>query len=79
MIAPEERMGHDIARQFAHLPEQQAVAAIARHVETFWDPRMRDRLRALVASDADTLDPLLVAAARQVRDGATRKETDAQP
>jgi len=72
-------MGHDIARQFAHLPEAEAVDAIARHVETFWDPRMRDRLRALVATDADTLDPRLVAAARRVRDRATRKETEAQP
>ena len=71
-------MGHDIARQFAHLPEAEAVDAIARHVETFWDPRMRDRLRALVATDADTLDPRLVAAAHQVQDRATRKETEAQ-
>jgi len=72
-------MGDDIARQFAHLPEAEAVDAIARHVETFWDPRMRNRLRALVATDADTLDPRLVAAARRVRDRATRKETEAQP
>ncbi len=71
-------MGNDIARQFAHLPEAEAVAAIARHIETFWDPRMRDALRALVASGDDDLDPLLAAAGRQVHDRATRQETEAQ-
>ncbi len=71
-------MGNDIARQFAHLPEDEAVAAIARHIETFWDPRMRDALRALVASGDDDLDPLLAAAGRQVHDRAIRQETEAQ-
>ena len=44
---------------------------MARHIETFWDPRMRDRLRALLVAGDDTLDPVLVAAARRVRDGVT--------
>jgi formate dehydrogenase subunit delta len=70
-------MGNDIARQFAHLPEAEAVEAIARHIETFWDPRMREALRALVAADDEGLDPRLAAAGRQVHDRATRRETDA--
>ena len=53
-------MGNDIARQFAHLPDAEAAAAIARHIETFWDPRMRRALEALVAAGDDSLDPLLV-------------------
>ncbi|MEO7843750.1 MAG: formate dehydrogenase subunit delta [Nocardioides sp.] len=72
-------MGNDIARQFAHLPDDDAAEAVARHIETFWDPRMRDRLRALLAARDDALDPILVAAARRVRDGVTRQETAAQP
>ena len=32
-------MGNDIARQFAHLPTDVAAQAVARHIETFWDPR----------------------------------------
>ena len=71
MTAPEARMGNDIARQFAHLPDDDAAEAVARHIETFWDPRMRDRLRALLVAGDDTLDPVLVAAARRVRDGVT--------
>ena len=63
-LAPEVRLGNDIARQFAHLPEGDAVARIAAHLERFWDPRMRRRLRDRVAHEDDDLDPLLVAAAR---------------
>jgi len=72
-------MGNDIARQFGHLSEDEAVDAISRHVETFWDPRMRARLRGLVEAGDDALDPLLVAAARRVRDEVTRQEVEAQP
>ncbi len=59
----EARMGNDIARQFAHLPPDRAAEAVARHIESFWDPRMRRGLEALVAAGDETLDPLLVDAA----------------
>ena len=72
-------MGNDIARQFAHLPGDRAAAAVARHIETFWDPRMRRNLEALVAAGDDTLDPLLVDAAGRLVSHASRKEPDAQP
>jgi formate dehydrogenase subunit delta len=60
---PEVRMGNDIARQFAHLPHDQATAAIARHLRTFWDPRMREALRAAVTTGDHDVDPLLSDAA----------------
>ena len=72
-------MGNDIARQFAHLPEDEAADAVSRHIETFWDPAMRNRLRALARTDPASLDPLLLTAAGRVRDGVTRQETAAQP
>jgi len=56
-------MGNDIARQFSHLPPADAAEAVARHIETFWDPRMRLALEALAAAHDDTLDPVLVDAA----------------
>lgn len=59
-VSAEVRMGNQIAQQFAHLPQSEAVAAIAQHIVTFWDPRMRRHLEALVAAGDDTLDPLLV-------------------
>jgi formate dehydrogenase subunit delta len=75
----EARMGNDIARQFAHLPAAKAAEAIARHIETFWDPRMRQGLEALVAEGDDSLDPLLVEAAGRLAVHAARSEPDAQP
>jgi formate dehydrogenase subunit delta len=75
----EARMGNDIARQFAHLPAPQAAEAIARHIETFWDPRMRQGLEALVAEGDDSLDPLLVDATGRLAAHASRSEPDAQP
>ena len=59
-IPAEARMGNDIARQFAHLPAAEAAESIARHIETFWDPRMRRTIEALVAAGDDSLEPLLV-------------------
>lgn len=79
MIETEARLGNDIARQFAHLTEETAVEGVVRHLETFWDPRMRRNLRALVAAGDDALDPLLVLAAGRLREGVTHQETEAQP
>ncbi len=56
---PEVRMGNDIARQFAHLSYDKAISAIAGHLRTFWDPRMREALRRAVAVGDDDVDPLL--------------------
>ena len=78
-IAPEARMGNDIARQFAHLPTEVAAQAVARHIETFWDPRMRRALEALVAERDDSLDPLLVDAVGRLAKHAARSTPDAQP
>jgi formate dehydrogenase subunit delta len=75
-VAAEARMGNDIARQFAHLPPGEAAEAIARHIESFWDPRMRRGLEALVAEGDDSLDPLLVDAAGRLAAHASRSEPD---
>jgi formate dehydrogenase subunit delta len=79
LIAPEARMGNDIARQFAHLSSDRAADAIAVHLETFWDPRMRRDLEALVAAGDDSLDPRLVDAVGRLASHASRSEPDAQP
>lgn len=68
----EARMGNDIARQFAHLPAPEAADAIAHHIESFWDPRMRRNLEALVAAHDESLDPLLVDAAGRLAAHASR-------
>ena len=72
-------MGNDIARQFAHLPAEVAAQAVARHIETFWDPRMRRALETLVAAHDDSLDPLLVDAVGRLAKHAARSTPEAQP
>jgi len=72
-------MGNDIARQFAHLPPREAAVAIARHIETFWDPHMRRTLEALAAAHDDSLDPLLIDATGRLVAHASRTEPEAQP
>jgi formate dehydrogenase subunit delta len=76
-VPAEARMGNDIARQFAHLPGSAAAEAVARHIETFWDPSMRRNLEALAAAHDDSLDPLLVDAAGRLARHAARSEPDA--
>src|SRR4051794_5797018 len=71
--------GNDTPRQFALLPPAEAAETVARHIETFWDPRMRRGLEALVAEGDDSLDPLLVDAAGRLATHASRSEPDAQP
>ena len=53
-------MGNDIARQFAHLPDDAAAAAVGNHIRMFWDPKMRAKLDAEIARDPSQLDPLVV-------------------
>ena len=72
-------MGNDIARQFAHVSPEVAAQAVARHIETFWDPRMRRALEALVAAHDDSLDPLVVDAVGRLVKHAARSTPEAQP
>ena len=66
LVPPVVRLANDIARQFAHLPDDAAAAAVGNHLRMFWDPRMRADLRTEIERDASRLDPLVVAAVGQV-------------
>ena len=50
-------MANQIGRFFAAQPHDAAVAGIAKHIADFWDPRMRQRLRARLAAGGEGLDP----------------------
>jgi len=71
---PTVRMANDIARQFAHLPAAEAATAVGKHIESFWDPRMRRDLDAEVARDPAQLDPLVVRAVLGDDDVETRAD-----
>jgi len=59
-VPPVVRLANDIARQFAHLPEEDGARAVAAHITNFWDPRMRAQLVEEVSHDPDRLDPLVL-------------------
>lgn len=61
-LPPELRLAGDIAAQFAHRARADAAAAVATHIRTFWEPRMRRALLDAVAA-ADTVEPTVRAAA----------------
>jgi formate dehydrogenase subunit delta len=66
--APAEiKMINNIAAHFGYLRAEQAATAVADHIRRFWDPRMKQRLLMLVASDTKDLDPISVAAATLLR------------
>ena len=56
-------MANQIAANFRHHPDDQAVGEIADHLVSFWTPWMLGRLQAVVAGGSEGLDPLVVAAA----------------
>lgn len=63
------RMANQIARAFAAQSPEAAVASTAAHIRLFWDPRMRQGLRDVLASGGHGLDPM----ARQAAESLAEK------
>ena len=60
-------MINNIAAHFSYMRAEQAASAVADHIKRFWDPRMKQRLLMLVASDTTDLTPVAVSAASLLR------------
>ncbi|MFM5905991.1 MAG: formate dehydrogenase subunit delta [Novosphingobium sp.] len=60
-------MANQIARNFAVQGEEAAIAATARHIRDFWDPRMK---AAILAGDRQALEPVARAAVAHLADQA---------
>ena len=56
------RMANQIAAFFRAYPEDEAVSEVAKHIASFWEPRMRRQLRDHAAAGGGGLDPLVMAA-----------------
>jgi formate dehydrogenase subunit delta len=67
MDADVVRMANHIARQFDHLPATQARAALATHLNSFWDPAMRRNLLRCVAAEPSKLHPTVLQVAEDLR------------
>ncbi|MCC7427807.1 MAG: formate dehydrogenase subunit delta [Alphaproteobacteria bacterium] len=59
-------MANQIAAFFRAYPEAEAVAGIAAHLRQFWEPRLRAELARHIAGGGAGLDPLVLAAAREL-------------
>jgi formate dehydrogenase subunit delta len=64
--SPQVRLANEIAVQFHHRDATEAAAEIAHHIRLFWDPRMKADLQRHVETDSGSLDPLVIAAAKQL-------------
>jgi formate dehydrogenase subunit delta len=56
------RMANQIAAFFEAYPRAEALEGIAKHIQSFWDPRMRKRLAEQIAMGGEDLSPLVIAA-----------------
>lgn len=63
---PEVRLGNDVVRALAWMPHDEVVGAVATHLRSFWDPRMRAALRAQVEAGEPDVHPVLAEAIRSL-------------
>lgn len=55
-------MAHQIARNMATLGEARAAEAVADHLASFWDPRMKAQIIAIARDRPDRLSPVVARA-----------------
>lgn len=60
-------MANQIAGFFATQPAAQQIEGIAKHINMFWEPRMRAQLFELIEAGSSELHPLVLAAAPKIR------------
>jgi formate dehydrogenase subunit delta len=56
------RMANQIAAYFRAYPEEEAVKETAKHLKSYWEPRMRKLLDEHVAKGGAGLEPLVLKA-----------------
>jgi formate dehydrogenase subunit delta len=69
VMAPERivLMANQIGDFFAPYPPERRAEGIRNHLRTYWDPRMREELLALIAAGGADLAPPVVEGARLLR------------
>ena len=60
-------MANQIANFFKAMPHDEAVAGVAKHINDFWDPRMRRQFFEIVDAGGPGLSPLVVDAVGKIR------------
>ncbi|KPP85331.1 MAG: formate dehydrogenase subunit delta [Rhodobacteraceae bacterium HLUCCO07] len=67
-MSPEKmvHMANQIATFFKSQPGEDQAERVAGHLRDFWEPRMREQLKAHVAKGGDGLDDLVIEASERV-------------
>jgi len=60
-------MANQIATFFHSQPKSEAAAAVADHINQFWEPRMRLQFFEILEQNDHGFDPLVIEAAKQIR------------
>ncbi|HLF79138.1 MAG TPA: formate dehydrogenase subunit delta [Dehalococcoidia bacterium] len=63
---------NSIAAFFASYPREEAIAGVANHLQSFWEPRMRRQLHSYVAAGGANLNELVIEAERRLRPAPIR-------
>lgn len=64
------RMANQIADFFQPYSEDEAIEGIAGHIRSFWEPRMREGILAVLEARPDALKPVVAAALRKLSEPA---------
>ncbi len=60
-------MANQIGTAFNHQSDDEAVASIATHIKSFWDPRMRTKIFAHEEAGGAGLNPRVLKAIRSLK------------
>lgn len=68
VMAPERivLMANQIGDFFAPYPPERRVEGVRNHLRTYWDPRMRSQLLALIEKGGASLAPHVIEGARRL-------------
>ena len=69
-------MAHQIARNLAAMGDEDAVAALTAHLNSYWDPRMKDQIIDIARREPDRLFPIVASAVARLAQGRTASTTD---
>lgn len=60
-------MANQIASFFETMPHDEAAVGVAKHINDFWEPRMRRQFFEIVEAGGKGLKPLVLKAAADIR------------
>lgn len=59
-------MANQIAGFFEPYSEDEAIEGVEQHIKSFWEPRMREQLQAVLTDHPDSLLPVVRKAAARL-------------